>query len=108
MAVFKVCAIAEQYCDLVVFLGWIVGVVILLSLYESHLAPNAFTMLLSMSMTPGPKLGITRASTGRVSLLRVDTKKICSKILRGDSLALRNDIAPCETGNTHVCRLVAR
>ena len=53
--------ITEQYFDLVGRSIWVSGIVISLSLNESHsaaqsnFAPNAFIMLVSISIASGPK-----------------------------------------------------
>ena len=56
-----VCITTEQYFDLICRLMWLAGIVILVSLNErrlaaqSNFAPNAFMMLLSISIAPGPR-----------------------------------------------------
>ena len=66
-------------------------------------------MLLSISITSGAIIGVTRALSGRYLSPRVSTKRIHPKTLRGGQLALRNGIivAPGGTGNTQVCGKVA-
>ena len=55
------CVITEQYFDLMGRLVWVAGIVILLSLKESRsaaqssFAPNAFIILLSISIVSGPR-----------------------------------------------------
>ena len=57
----KFCVITEKYRNLIGFLVWVVGMVALLSLDESLSAaqsdftPNTFIVLLSNSITSGPK-----------------------------------------------------
>ena len=77
-----------------------------LSAAQSNFTPNAFILMLSISMAPGPKLGSTGASTGRKLLIRVSTKRIHPKLFRDGSLAQRHDRAPGRIGDTRACRKV--
>ena len=104
------CLITEQYFDLMSLLIWVAGIVILLSLKESrsaaqsNFAPNAFIMLLSISIASGPRRGNTNVSTGKYLLPSSSAKQIYSKILMAVPLALRNNIASGGMGNTRLCR----
>ena len=101
------CLITEQYFDLMSLLIWVAGIVILLSLKESrsaaqsNFAPNAFIMLLSISIASGPRRGNTNVSTGKYLLPSSSAKQIYSKILMAVPL---DNIASGGMGNTRLCR----
>ena len=72
---------------------------------QSNFTPNAFFMvLLSIGTASGPRLGNTKASTGKKLLPSFGAKQIYPKILRGVPSALCNHITPGMMGKTQLCR----
>ena len=61
-------------------------------------------MLLSRSITSGPRWGKTSAWTRNDLLPDFSVKQTYTRILRGEPLALRSDIAPGGTGKMRFCR----
>ena len=64
-------------------------------------------MLLSSSITSGPRWGKTSASTGNGSLPNFSVKRTYPRISRGEPSALRSEIAPGGTGKMRFCRNVS-
>ena len=60
-------------------------------------------ILLSRSITSGPRWGKTNASTGNDLLPSFSLKRTYPRIWRGEPSALRSDIAPGGIGKMHFC-----